>query len=142
MRLVDAYTSPGAAEFLYQLLGERPAGANISHAAMPSFEQHAAFVAAKRYRLWLLIESDEGERLGALYATDRNEVGIFVAQAHQRKGVASEAIRKFMAEYDPLPAIPSVRAGRWLANIAPGNEGSKDLFRSLGFEKIQETFAK
>lgn len=142
MRLVDVYETPGAAEFLYQLLAERPSGANISHASMPPFEQHMRFMESRPYRLWLLIVADNGDCVGALCATDRNEIGIFIAQAHQRQGHASAALRKFMAEYDPLPAIPSVRAGRWLANIAPGNEGSKDLFRGLGFAKIQETYAR
>ena len=142
MRLVDVYESLGAGEFLYRLLAERPSGANISHATMPSLEKHLRFVEGRPYRLWLMIESDDGERLGAIYATDRNEIGIFVAAAHQRQGHAATALRLFMSEHEPLPAIASVRAGRWLANIAPGNEASIALFRGLGFAKIQETYAR
>lgn len=131
----------GAIELLFELLAERPAEANISHAELPSMERHRQFVHRHPYRLWFLVETDDGTRVGAVYATDRNEAGIAILKAHQRKGYARSALTALLRDHKPLPAEPSVRNGNWLANIAPGNAASKALFRSLGFTHIQETFA-
>lgn len=144
MRLVDVYrhgkVAPGAIEFLYELLKERPAEANISHSELPPIEKHRQFVMRRPYRSWFLIENEEGERVGALYLTERNEIGIAIAKQHHRKGYAREAIAYVLANIPPLEAVPSVRRGRYIANVAPGNEASRYLFERMGGKLIQVTY--
>lgn len=145
MKLVDVYqggkVSAGAIDFLYSLLAERPAESNISHREMPTIEQHRQFVHRRPYRAWLLIENEEGERVGSLYLTDRNEVGIFIKQEHQRKGYAEGAILEMLEQFEPLPAVPSVRPGKFQAHVSPRNEPSRALFgKKLGGKLIQETY--
>lgn len=124
---------------LYDLLVERPTLAAISYQA-PTWDEHRAFVRSRPYRYWFLLRADS-LIAGALYATPRNELGIQIFKEYQRRGYAARAILKFVNEYKPLAPIPSVRSGRWLANIAPKNEASRALFEILGFSKIQETYA-
>ncbi len=38
------------AQFLYDLLFERPSYANISHKEMPTYDAHCAFIKSKPYR--------------------------------------------------------------------------------------------
>ena len=47
--------------FLYNLLMERDARANISHKKMPTYNQHVAFVSAKPYSKWYVILYDTNE---------------------------------------------------------------------------------
>lgn len=147
MRLIDVYAggqpAPHIVQFLYDLLAQRPEAANISHGEMPSFEKHRGFVTSRPYRFWYLIEDEIGGPpaiVGTICATHGNELGVAISSACQRRGLATQALRLFLEKHRPNPAQPSVRVGRWLANIAPGNEGSKLLFRGLGFRFIQETY--
>lgn len=127
-KLVDVYAHPGSLEILYELLKERPAEANISHRALPTFEQHRQFVTRRPYEGWYLIEAEA--IVGSVYLTKAREVGIFIFQAHQRKGHAEAAI-SMLREKHPGPL---------LANVAPGNEKSHAFFLKLGGRVIQHTY--
>jgi RimJ/RimL family protein N-acetyltransferase len=144
IRLVDVYrggkVALGAVEFLYELLQERPPEANISHAEMPTIEHHRGFVVRRPYRHWYIIENAEGERVGAIYATETNAVGIAVLRAHQRHGYAMRALRLFLQTHQPAETIRSVRPGRFVANVAPGNAVSREMFEKLGGRIIQVTY--
>lgn len=129
MRLVDVYTQADALEILYELLKERPVEANISHRALPTFEQHRQFVTRRPYEAWYLIEEGEST-VGATYLTKAREVGIFIFLAHQRKSYAAAGIT-MLREKHP---------GRLLANVAPGNQTSHALFLKLGGRVIQHTY--
>ena len=126
-------------ELLYRLLLERPQEANISHRAPPPYYQHVEFVRSRPYQHWYIIEAN-GEAVGAISATKNNEIGIAILKAHQGKGYAAAAITQFLLDHRPLPAIPSQRSGRWLANVAPDNAPSHALFKRLGFKPIQITY--
>lgn len=130
----------GAPEFLYQLLAERPAEANISHREMPSFEKHVAFMERRAYRAWFLVENEEGEWVGALNVTNQNEIGIFIGKAFWKRGYASQAIAQLNRQLEPLPEVASVRVGKWLANVAPENEASHALFKGVGGRAVQITY--
>ena len=130
MLLIPVSERPDAVQILWDLLAERPAIANISHVAMPSFEDHERFVDNHPYYEWYLIEV-EGQVVGAIYFTHAYEIGIAIFAQHQRKGYAKQAVYKLMAEHGKQ---------RWLANVAPGNEASKAFWRKLGFRHIQETY--
>lgn len=144
MILVDVYDGQairaGALVFLYELLAERPQGSVISHAKMPSFEQHRAFVTSRIYRAWFIIEDENTDWVGALQVTHQNEIGVSIRRTHQRRGHAFAAVRRVMAMLKPNPYEPALRAGRWLANVAPGNAASHALFKKLGGREIQITY--
>ena len=140
MKLVPVYGDSNAAGVLYELLDERTVENRISHERMPTYAEHEAFIASHPFRYWYLIEV-EGERVGALEVTDLNEIGVAILRRHQRRGYGRAALKLFLATHEPLPPIPAKRNGRWLANIAVSNEGSKAFFRKAGFVPLQETWA-
>jgi len=139
IRLVDAYTAPGGAEFLYALMKERPPESAIAHRRLPSLEEHRAFMGLKLYRAWCLVEVD-GRRVGAVTLTPANEVGVFILREFQRHGYARAALQVLMRAYEPLPAIPTVRPGHFVANVNPANKASVALFTSLGGKHIANTY--
>ena len=140
MRLVSVKGNPDAEMILWDLLAERPRYAWISHGEMPSRSAHAKFVEHHPFLYWYLIEA-HGNYVGAIEVTDRNEIGVHILQEHQRKGYGIKALRLFLDDHRPLPPIKAVRNGKWLANIATGNEAAKEFFAGAGFKKLQETWS-
>lgn len=142
MKLVDVYADrERSMVFLYELIKERMTEPEVNiSATMPTWQQHRQFVCRRPYRHWYLIEVD-GAWVGYVSATDRNEIGIVVLKAHRGKGYGPEAVKAFTDKHAPLPAIPSQRSGRWLANINPKNERSIAMFEKLGFKHLQNTYA-
>lgn len=131
MHLISVYEDVYFSKLtLWRLLQERKAEVNISHKAMPEWEEHCRFVDSKPYKDWLLIIVN-GEAIGAIYVSKMDEIGIFIFNQEQGKGYGRAAIKLLGERYK----------GRLLANVAPGNYKSKALFISLGFKPIQETFA-
>ena len=115
---------------LYELLAERPKYANISHKEMPTIEEHYAFVKHHPYASWHILKNEQGIPVGSVYLTKNNEIGIAIFKDHQGNGYAYEAIK----------TLSSWHTGALYANVAPGNEVSQKLFKSLGFEVIQHTY--
>lgn len=130
---------PGAVEFLYELLLERPGYANISHQGKVTFRQHEAFVFSRRYARWLIVQNDKAW-VGAVNSTANNELGVAIKREHQRKGYALRALRMFLETFPPLPPVLSEVPPYYVANVAPQNEASLRLFRKLGGVVIQHTF--
>ncbi len=128
--LIDVYEAPASIDILYQLLKERPAVVSISHKTMPSWDEHLRFVGSKPYEAWYLI-ADRDDVVGSIYLTHDDEIGIFVFRKYQGQGHARRAIKALMAAHP---------RGRYLANIAPGNDPSLSLFKKLGFSHLQETY--
>ena len=128
---------------LYEILRARSTEAdphvNISHRGLPPYHQHAAFVRSKPYRAWYFVKVD-GLVAGSVNITKLNEVGIVLLPDYRGKGIAKQALKMLLARSKPLPAIPSHRGGRFLANINPANERSIRLFTSLGFSLKQQTY--
>lgn len=139
VNLIPVDGNQDAPGILYELLAERPERAWISHKAMPTREEHEAFVADHPFLRWYLIEN-AGVIVGSIEVTDRNEIGVAIFERYKRKGFAYLALTKFMATHTPLPAIPAVRNPHWLANIAADNEDGKDFFSRMGFSPLQETW--
>ena len=139
-KLLDAHPYCEALEVLYQILKERPAKANISHKVMPTFQEHVRFVAGQPFRYWYLIKVDDCY-VGALQAAKDNSIAIAILSGHEKHGYATEALRLFLDTHEPLPEIPAIRSGHFIANIAPGNEPSVALFRGLGCKLVQETYS-
>jgi RimJ/RimL family protein N-acetyltransferase len=116
---------------LYALLSERTPDQSISHRRMPTMEEHRAFVERKPYTKWYEILAD-GKSVGAIYLSNRNEIGVSIFLNQQRKGYGSAAVRELMA----------LHPGPFLANINPKNEASIRMWESLGFKLLQVTYAK
>jgi len=141
IKLLDVYKARDPHVFLYKLLDERQPEQSISHAGMPTLEEHRKFVLSRPYRCWYIVQNGTGLWVGSVYATERNEIGIAILREFQRQGYARAAILEMMVEHAPLPAIPGKRAGCWLANVNPHNEPSGTLFRALDFKLLQHTYA-
>ena len=130
IKLVDVYAVPDPLHFLYGLLLERPKEANISHKSMPSFQDHVRFVDSIPYSAWYLIVTNKGERVGAIYLSKQNEVGIAIGEQHRGKGYGALA----------LEMLRKLHPGRLLANVAPGNYASHEFFKAMGWKVIQYTY--
>lgn len=132
MRLVSVYDESFACGILYQLLAERDPSINISHAALPTWEDHVGFVASRPYKAWYLIH-EVGGFTGSIYLTFDNEIGIFMHPDFAGYGFGKRAVKALMK------AHPS---DSYLANINPSNETSISFFKGLGFELLQQTYIK
>jgi RimJ/RimL family protein N-acetyltransferase len=129
MRLVDVHSEPQAVDVLWQLLSERSPEVNISHRAMPTPAEHAAFIASRPYAHWYLI--DVGSFAGAVYLSKQREIGVGVLKRYRGQHYGRNAVLMLMEKHP----------GRFLANINPRNEDSLRMFQGLGFFQLQVTYA-
>ena len=116
--------------FLFELLKERDSRANISHKKMPTFTEHRNFVNSKPYSKWYVILY-ENERVGSIYLSKHNEIGIFILSKFQEKDIGKFALEKIMKK-NPRK--------RYLANVNPKNKKSINFFKKNNFKLIQYTF--
>ena len=119
-------------DFLYELLKERETKVNISHKKLPPFSEHEQFVKSSPYPYWDIILLNN-ERIGNIYLTNRDELGIFISKDFQSQGIGSIVLQKFMKK---------VGKKRYLANINPTNYKSIQFFGKHGFTHIQNTYHK
>lgn len=117
-------------EFLYQLLLERDPIANISHKKMPSYEQHLKFLKSKPYSKWYIIWNNE-QRIGSIYLTKQDEIGIVIKKEFQKGGIGKRALQLIINK-NPRQ--------RYLANVAINNNKSKRFFEKNDFKLIQHTY--
>ena len=117
-------------QFLYDLLLNRDSKANISHKKMPTFEQHVKFVSSKPYQKWYIITNNK-IRMGSIYLSKQDEIGIFIEKKYQNKGIGKRAIIELMKK-NPKK--------RFLANVSPKNKKSIEFFKKNGFNLIQHTY--
>lgn len=118
--------------FLFNLLKERDSKANISHKKMPTYSEHVKFVKSKPYSKWYIIEKSK-KKIGSIYLSKNNEIGIFLKKTYHGKGFASIAL-DLLIEKNPRK--------RYLANVNPKNLLSTKFFKKNGFKLIQHTFEK
>lgn len=112
--------------FLYALLSQREAYQNISHKSLPKWEDHVSFVNSKPYKDWFIIyDTQTKDRVGSIYLSKDNEIGIFLSKGHRKKGYGRRALQALMEYYTDTKELK--------ANIAPMNSGSICFFVNLGF---------
>ena len=116
--------------FLYNLLKERDPRANISHKKIPTYSQHVSIVSSKPYSKWYVIVCD-ASKVGSIYITSQNEIGIFIKKSSQDKQIGSIALKKLMEKN---------KKKRYLANVNPKNKKSIGFFKKYGFRLIQYTY--
>ena len=120
------------AEFLFDLLKQREGTVNISHKSLPDWEEHLQYVKKHNYQSWDIIWV-ENTRIGNIYLTKNNEIGIFIDKKLQFHGYGSKALEEFMKKNGKK---------RYLANINPTNYKSIQFFGKHGFIHIQNTYHK
>jgi len=116
--------------FLYALLKNREPLTNISHKKMPTFDEHVKFVKSKPYHIWYVIYF-EHDKVGSVYLTKQDEIGIFLNKDFQKKGIASIALKLLIKKHPRK---------RYLANTSTQNTKSIEFFKKQGFKIIQHTF--
>ena len=120
------------AEFLFDLLKQREGTVNISHKSLPDWEEHIQYVKKHDYQSWDIIWV-ENTRIGNIYLTKNDEIGIFIDKKLQFHGYGSKALEEFMKKNGKK---------RYLANINPTNYKSIQFFGKHGFIHIQNTYHK
>jgi RimJ/RimL family protein N-acetyltransferase len=85
---------------------------------------------SKSYSKWQVIYHDD-EKIGSVYLTKQNEIGIFVKKEFQGRGIGSKVLKLIMEKNGP---------GRYLANISPKNKKSIEFFKNHGFRLVQYTY--
>lgn len=122
--------------FLYLLLSQRSSEENISHSKMPSFLEHHAFVQSDPYKVWYMIyienEPFEECKIGSVYISKENYVGIHLVRAFQKMGIGTEILKQIV--------LDDVTSRPIYANINPANAKSIKLFERAGFIHIQNTY--
>ena len=116
--------------FLYELLKSRDPKTNISHKSMPSFKEHVKFVKSKPYNSWYIVIFEKS-KIGSVYLSKQNEIGIFISKKHRGKGFGKLALDKLI-EMSP--------DSRYLANVNPKNSKSINFFKNNKFKLIQHTY--
>ena len=120
------------AEFLYELLKQREGRINISHNSLLTWEEHLDYIKNHSYKSWDVIWV-ENNKVGNIYLTQRDEIGIFLDKKFQGRGYGSQALKQFMKKNGKK---------RYLANINPTNYKSIQFFGKHGFIHIQNTYHK
>ena len=116
--------------FLYTLLKQRNPKANISHKILPTFKEHVRFVLSRPYSKWYIIKI-QNKKLGSIYLSRQNEIGIFLHKKYQKSGFGGKALHILMKKN---------KKNRYLANISPKNYESINFFKKNGFKLIQYTY--
>ena len=116
--------------FLYNLLKQRDPRVNISHKKMPTYAQHIKFILSKPYLGWYTIRL-KNKKVGSVYLSHQNEIGIFTDKQFQNQGIGNIALKLIIKKH-PLP--------RYLANINPKNKNSIKFFKKNNFKLIQYTY--
>ena len=124
--------TPEDAEFLYELLKQREGRVNISHYSIPTLTEHHDYIKNNSYKSWDIIWV-ENNRVGNIYLTQRDEIGVFIDNKSQGRGYGSQALKQFMEKNGKK---------RYLANINPTNYKSIQFFGKHGFIHIQNTYHK
>ena len=99
-------------EFLFELLKNRESDVNISHKMMPNFDEHVKFVVSEPYSAWYIIIVND-KKLGSIYLSKQNEIGIFLINEMKGKGLGKIVLELLMNRH-PRP--------RYLANVSPNNK--------------------
>ena len=128
------------AKFLFDLLKERDARANISHKQMPSYNSHRQFIKSEPYKRWYIIymrhwigrpHRYDKEKVGSIYLSKNDEIGIFISKKFHGKNIGKYALNELMKKWPRK---------RFLANVNPKNKKSIQFFKNNKFKLIQYTF--
>lgn len=97
---------------------------------MPTFKKHLKFVISKPYDKWYII-MENGEKVGSIYLSKNNEIGIFLKKGKRKHGIGKKALELIIEKNSKK---------RYLANINPKNHRSIKFFIKNNFKLIQYTY--
>jgi hypothetical protein len=121
---------------LYKLLDFR--GANISHKALPSLEEHRKFVLKHPYRFWYIVKK-ENLVLGSVYFHFDNSIGINMPRQSSENIAAT--LEKALCIHRPLQAKKSVRPNMFFINTKPQDRPLEVALKRLGWNVLQLSYA-
>jgi RimJ/RimL family protein N-acetyltransferase len=90
---------------------------------MPTYANHEKFVLLKPYKEWFIIY-DGMMRVGSIYISKTDEIGLFILNEHHNKGYGGESLKTIIKEYPDCI---------FKANINPNNYKSINFFKKHGF---------
>jgi hypothetical protein len=117
-------------DFLYELLQERSPHENISHKKMPILKKHSKFVMSKPYKKWYIIYYKK-QKLGSLYLTNLNEIGIHLKKTPIHDFLTIKSIELLISKHP---------GKRFLINIGPKNKKLLKIAKNNKFQLIQYTY--
>ena len=97
---------------------------------MPSYSEHTRFVLSKPYSKWYIIYY-KNRKVGNVYLSKMNEIGIFILKTIKVKGLGSLVLEQVLKKNPKT---------RYLANVNPNNIKSAEFFKKNGFKLIQHTY--
>ena len=97
---------------------------------MPSYDEHIKFIKSKPYTRWYIILKSK-ERVGSIYLSKNDEIGIFLSKEYQKKNIGNTAL---------VELIRKNPRKRYLANVNPKNKKSSTFFKKNNFKLIQHTY--
>lgn len=130
MKVSLQFVEPLDYKFLYELLKEKEADINISHKGMPSWEEHCEFLRSEPYKCHFIIYIDD-KRIGQVYLSDKNEIGIFIKKDCKNRGYGS-AVLKIL--------LKTMKGEDVFLNVSPNNIAGQNFAKRHGFKLIQYTY--
>lgn len=115
---------------LLEVLRLRPVEANISHKAMPSWDEHVLHVKDWPRIGWYLIDGEDAGDIGAIYLDANRYVGLDIFPWRRRLGYGRQA----------LALLRTKHPGPIFANVAPSNEAARKFWEREGGELAQVTY--
>lgn len=97
---------------------------------MPSYIQHVKFISSKPYAFWYILVDNE-EKVGSVYLTDLNEIGISLIKTKNEKELEREILKSLMKKH-PLK--------KYFINISSKNKKLEIFVKKFGFKMIQKTY--
>jgi len=113
-------------QFLYDLLKNRNPKENISHKNMPTYREHLEFVKNHTYKKYYIVYKNN-IRVGRVYITDKNEIGISLLKKHSRLK------RILFKNFSFHPLVKFV-------NVSSKNKSDQKILKDLGYKIIQHTY--
>lgn len=132
LRQVEPWGSSTHCNHLYEILRERldEPQTNISHKALPTFEEHMVFMRSSPYMAWFVVTMD-GLPVGATYLTRQREIGLYICRDFREQGIGREVVAEMRARFP----------GPILANVNPENVKARQFWERMGGKLLQVTYA-
>ncbi len=123
-------------QVLFKLLQDRQH--TISHTHLPTYDQHAGFVANHPYRAWYLL-SLESVYVGSVYIKTDNSIGFNIQE--QYYDYIPSTLQYIHKHFKPLPPIKSERSSHFHVHVGPNNIKLQTILEKIGARHIQNTYA-